>query len=240
MCSAVRRRMLVWGIAVSRSPARATGWGGGGRRRAGAGAAGGGPGRERPAGPGPPGRRGLAAALVEHRQHVVAGDAPAGPGARDGGRVEVVLGDEAPHDRRQQQAVASRPPSAPAAGAGAGASGRGRRGGRGLLCGRCRARRASGAGRGLLAAALGLGRLGLGLRLGGRLGRGGLAAIAGAVARRGVAHAGEHDADVDRVALGAPGSRTARRSPATAPRSRPCRSTPRTAARPRRPGRRPA
>src|SRR5690606_444153 len=99
---------------------------------------------------------------IEHGQHVVAGDAAAGARARDLRRVEAVLPDQAPDDRRQQPplAVGARRPAG-----GRRLLGRRGRGGRG----RCRLRLGRG-GRGRCRR-----RGGLGLLLG--RGGGGLGAV---------------------------------------------------------------
>src|SRR5690606_21874907 len=146
---------------------------------------------------------------IEHGQHVVAGDAAAGARARDLRRVEAVLPDQAPDDRRQQPplAVGARRPAG-----GRRLLGRRRRGGRGprLLGrgrGRCRlrpgrggrgrggrgggGRRLLGGGRGRCGLRLGRGgrgrcgrRGGLGLLLG--RGGGGLGAVGRRRLRRGL------------------------------------------------------
>ena len=112
MCSAVRRRMLVKGTTVSRSPGVTAA---AGRRLAGAApwravpcasaaAAAGASASAAGAAAAVAGRPALA---VDQGQHVGPGDPAAGAGALDLGRVEVVLGDQPPHHRRQHLARAA-------------------------------------------------------------------------------------------------------------------------------------
>ena len=114
MCSPVRLRMFGRVTTSSRSPwlsARSHR----GRGRGAAGAAGGrccgSPARRAPpaqARSRPHGRqepvsaRRRRVAVVDVREHVVAGDAAAGPGARDRGRVEAVVGEQTAHHGREQ------------------------------------------------------------------------------------------------------------------------------------------
>ena len=194
MCSAVRLRMFVCGMTVSRSPERTSGSGDGRLARRGRGRGRGGRGRGRrgaaAAGAGGGGRpRPSAAARTSLR--VMRPPTPVPVIVRG---IEAVLGDQPAHHRRQQAAA---PP----------ADGGGRRRG---------ARRRRGGGRGGPAAGAGAGcgaparcgagsARGRGLRLGVGLGRGLRARRRRPAPRRGAAPPSpidrEHHADVDGVAL---------------------------------------